>query len=62
MDHMMGRGNILRAQNRKHHAGHGLYYRLKREEYPKDYQVLCFNCNIAKGLFGECPHTLKARC
>ena len=26
----------------------------------KDYfQVLCFNCNMTKGMFGSCPHTRK---
>jgi hypothetical protein len=34
------------------------FYRyLKREGYPKDrYQLLCMNCNFAKGKFGTCPH------
>lgn len=24
--------------------------------YPDIYTVLCFNCNIARSLFGKCPH------
>ena len=29
----------------------------KREGWPKDkYQLLCMNCNTAKGYYGECPH------
>jgi len=29
----------------------------KREGWPKEkYQVLCYNCNCAKGHWGECPH------
>jgi hypothetical protein len=24
--------------------------------FPEGYQVLCFNCNIAKGINGRCPH------
>lgn len=24
--------------------------------YPDEYQVLCHNCNMAKGFFGQCPH------
>jgi hypothetical protein len=29
----------------------------KKEGWPKDrYQVLCYNCNSAKGHWGECPH------
>src|SRR5438552_2080954 len=27
------------------------------EGWPKDrYQILCFNCNMSKGFFGECAH------
>lgn len=34
-----------------------LYREARREGWPKDkYQVLCINCNFAKGHFGECPH------
>jgi hypothetical protein len=30
---------------------------LKRRGWPKeDYQILCYNCNFAKGWYGECPH------
>jgi hypothetical protein len=30
---------------------------IKRQGYPKDkYQILCFNCNCAKGIYGSCPH------
>ena len=24
--------------------------------FPKGFQILCHNCNVAKGLYGECPH------
>ena len=33
----------------------GLYRRLLREQ-PKDIQILCWNCNCAKGKYGICPH------
>lgn len=35
-------------------------YRIARKEgWPRDkYQLLCMNCNFAKGHFGECPHKL----
>ena len=26
------------------------------EKYPPGYQVLCHNCNLAKGFYGSCPH------
>lgn len=38
-------------------SGHSFYCYLKRRGYPKDrYQLLCMNCNFAKGQ-GGCPHT-----
>ncbi len=40
--------------------GLGVYFyaRLKRAGYPTDppLVVACFNCNIARGMFGVCPH------
>ncbi|MGY5151581.1 MAG: hypothetical protein ACW9XA_04875 [Candidatus Nitrosopumilus sp. bin_6a] len=55
IDHKLGR---------KHH-GHSrsfsskiFYQFLKRENFPKGYQVLCINCNSAKGKIGKCPHKL----
>lgn len=34
----------------------GIYGWLRRNGYPKGFQVLCYNCNAAKGASGECPH------
>ena len=36
-----------------------LYKFLKREKFPIGYQVLCINCNSAKGKLGKCPHQSK---
>ena len=33
-----------------------LYKWLKRNGYPKGFQVLCWNCNTAKHFHGVCPH------
>ena len=27
-----------------------------KNNFPKGFQILCHNCNVAKGVFGECPH------
>jgi len=32
-----------------------MYRWLKKQGYPKGYQVLCFNCNFASA-WGVCPH------
>jgi len=37
-------------------GGIGLYHLLEKEDYPNGYQVLCHNCNFAKGKYGICPH------
>jgi hypothetical protein len=29
---------------------------LIKNDFPDGYQILCFNCNCAKGFFGYCPH------
>ena len=35
----------------------GIYRDLRKRGFPKEgYQLLCHNCNMAKQLYGECPH------
>lgn len=29
---------------------------LRLNNYPPGFQILCFNCNCSKGMFGYCPH------
>lgn len=68
MDHINNDG----ASHRKHIAASNTYRRnkgdwngsgvdiyawLRRNGYPEGFQVLCMNCNFAKGKYGECPHT-----
>jgi len=55
IDHVRGDG----ADDRKRHksrSGYGMYSFLKRAGHPHGYQVLCWNCNLARGLYGACPH------
>jgi 5-methylcytosine-specific restriction endonuclease McrA len=37
-------------------SAHRLVLWLRKNDYPEGFQVLCYNCNHAKGLEGECPH------
>jgi hypothetical protein len=39
-------------------TGGKFYAWLKRNGFPRDgrFQLLCHNCNLAKALYGECPH------
>jgi hypothetical protein len=53
IDHINGDG----CKERRSGLAFGLYARLLRESLQKDrYQVLCMNCNFAKGKYGYCPH------
>lgn len=58
IDHINGKGNEHRRQLKS--EGIGLYNWLKKHTFPKDnYQLLCYNCNMAKSLYGICPHQTK---
>jgi hypothetical protein len=37
-------------------SGEALYNWLRKRNYPDGFQVLCHNCNNAKGIYGTCPH------
>ena len=54
IDHIVGK----KYQNDNGLKGGDLYRWLKRHNFPEGYQVLCWNCNSAKGLSGKCPHQL----
>lgn len=52
MDHIDGGGAAHRRETK--HAS--IYLWLKRNNFPVGFQVLCHNCNNAKGFYGRCPH------
>lgn len=54
LDHINGGG----TEERKRLGPGGVlfYCRLKAAGYPPGLQVLCHNCNMAKGFYGKCPH------
>lgn len=37
-------------------GGMGVYRDIRSRGFPPEYTIHCFNCNIAKSLFGVCPH------
>jgi hypothetical protein len=53
LDHVNGAG---RAHRRLRKGWQGVYRGLVRDSFPGGFQLLCFNCNIARGLYGSCPH------
>lgn len=52
LDHINGGG----TQHRLQLGSKAIYSRLKQDGYPDGFQVLCHNCNSAKGYYGGCPH------
>lgn len=58
IDHVNGGGTQHRKEI-KVHAGYHFYIWLIKNNYPSGYQVLCYNCHLAKSYRGRCPHTLK---
>lgn len=55
IDHINGGGTI----HRKEIGTSNLVAWLRRNDYPEGFQVLCHNCNMAKGFYGVCPHKLR---
>jgi len=54
IDHSNGGGTKHRLQDKI--RGAAMIDWIIRNNYPEDFQVLCHNCNQAKGFYGKCPH------
>ncbi len=55
VDHINNDG----AQHRREMPGKNLYHWLINSNFPEGFQILCYNCNCAKGAYGQCPHQDK---
>ena len=55
IDHISNNGSVHRKKE-SIGTGTSTYRWLKRNGYPKDFQILCHNCNWAKHLHGVCPY------
>lgn len=51
IDHINGGGTAHRRE-----VGRHVYEQLRRQGFPAGYRVLCWNCNWAYRLSGDCPH------
>lgn len=58
IDHVNNDGQYDRYKNGKNRIkGWSLYKKIIDEDFPKRFQVLCFNCNYGKRVNnGICPH------
>lgn len=54
LDHIEGGGNQHRKKVGRKYGS--IHYWLKKKGYPKGFQVLCYNCNMAKSFRNGCPH------
>jgi hypothetical protein len=52
IDHIQGGG----TQERKQIRGNSFYRELLKQPVRDDLRVLCYNCNMAIGFYGYCPH------
>lgn len=58
IDHVNGGGrkHVQSLTPSKSSSNMILYRYIQKQGYPKDFQILCHNCNSAKGYYGKCPH------
>ncbi len=60
VDHMNGGGTkhreVLSKGLNKPAGGAVMYNWIIRNNFPDGFQILCHNCNQAKGFYGICPH------
>lgn len=57
VDHVNNDGHLYRKQ---HGSGGRTYQWIAKNGFPKDFQVLCMNCNFGKAMNnGICPHLDK---
>lgn len=54
IDHINNDGSKFKGTS--YRKGTGLYLWIIKNGYPSTFQILCWNCNCAKGLYGSCPH------
>lgn len=59
LDHVNGGGTKERSEDRL--LGGRLYRTLRKLPVDPKYQVMCYNCNFAKGDRGVCPHQYMDR-
>ena len=56
LHHLNNDGAEHRRKMRGTGSGPSLWCWIIKNNYPPIFQVLCFNCNCAMGIYGECPH------
>lgn len=52
IDHVNGGGK----KERETMSSYQVLMKVVRNNFPPEYRILCHNCNMAKGIYGYCPH------
>ena len=60
IDHIDG-GGIEHRKAIGMSGGSNFYGWIRKNNYPDGFQVLCHNCNMAKGFYGICPHKILGK-
>lgn len=56
-DHVDSNGGERRKRIPEQKGGSAMHYWLRRNGYPNEFQILCYNCNLARDHNdGICPH------
>ena len=53
LDHIDGKAAMGHSPRM---SGNRLRRWIVKNDFPPGFQVLCYNCNCAKGFYGQCPH------
>jgi hypothetical protein len=57
IDHSDGRGSGAKHRKEADNiAGGEMHLWLKKNNFPSNFRILCWNCNLSIGLRGYCPH------
>jgi hypothetical protein len=56
IDHIDNNGSKHKDKKGRRLSGEKLYRWIIKNNFPTNLQLLCMNCNFAKGHFGQCPH------
>jgi len=56
LEHLNNDGDEHRKQ---YGGGSGVYRNVIRRSFPKEYTILCYNCNLAKRGGKQCPHQMN---
>lgn len=60
VDHVFNNGSEHRKEI-KRGGGYTINQWLIDNDFPDGFQLLCWNCNMAKSIYGICPHKLIGR-